>query len=387
MIETTAISTPLTGVLPEAFVAAFIIFVLTVVLARALTATARVRAATERDRDPVARRTSLSLDAGGDARARRVLIVGAGARGRELAQALLQHPELRCNVVGFVDDEPGLPTWDGIPILGAARDIGALIERHSVDEIIVAHAPSWQEQLINQLVAAGQEDRVRITCALGLSDAMTAGLRLRYVADIPLVAVSGLRPGKAYRWAKRCFDIGFSFAALIITAPAIAILALLVRATSRGPAFFCQQRVGLRGRDFTIYKLRTMVVDAERETGPTLADPYDDRVTPLGRILRTTRLDELPQFFNVLRGEMSVIGPRPERPEFTRNYIGKIPGYTKRLTVKPGITGLAQVCGGYDTDVYTKLRYDWVYVYHQSLWLDLKILLQTVRVVLLCTGQ
>jgi exopolysaccharide biosynthesis polyprenyl glycosylphosphotransferase len=385
MVETTPILIWLMGVMAAAPAAALTALILVIAAALAMAAIARAHGAR-----PDARAcgpAAASLDSPGGAGATRVLIVGAGARGREVARALLRHPELRREIIGFVDDEPGMPSFDGIPILGATRDIGSLVTSHAPDEIIVAHAPSWQEMLINQLVAAGQEERVRVTRALGMRDAMAPGLRLRHIADIPLVAVNTKRPGAAFYVAKRMFDIGFSLAALTISAPVIALLALLVKATSRGPAFFCQRRVGLRGREFTIYKLRTMMVDAERDTGPKLADPYDERVTPLGRVLRITRLDELPQFVNVLRGEMSVVGPRPERPEFTREFIEKVPGYAKRLTVKPGITGLAQVRGGYDSDVHTKLKHDWVYVYHQSLWLDLRIMLSTVRVLLLCAGQ
>jgi len=385
MVETTPILIWLMGALPAVPAIALAALILVAAVASALAVTARAGAVRTGARAFWPR--AASLEGAGGAGATRVLIVGAGARGRELAQALLRHPELRCDIVGFVDDQPGTASWDGIPILGATRDIGSLVTRHAVDEIIVAHAPSWHEMLINQLVAAGQEERVRVICALGMRDAMAPGLRLRHIADIPLVAVNGERPGAAFYLAKRISDIGFSLAALTISAPLIALLSLLVKATSRGPAFFCQRRVGLRGKEFTIYKLRTMVADAERHTGPKLADPYDERVTPLGRILRVTRLDELPQFVNVLRGDMSVVGPRPERPEFTREFVDKVPGYAKRLTVKPGITGLAQVRGGYDSDVYTKLKYDWVYVYHQSVGLDLRIMLHTVRVLLLCAGQ
>jgi exopolysaccharide biosynthesis polyprenyl glycosylphosphotransferase len=322
-----------------------------------------------------------------EAGATRILIVGAGARGRELAQAIIKSPDLRLQIVGFVDDQPDLPGWDGIPILGAARDITEVVERHRVDEIMVAHAPSWQEALMSQLMSAGQDERVRVTSVLSMRDAMTADLRLRQIADIPLVAVNGHHPPPTFRTAKRCLDVAFSLVGLALGGPVIALLALLVKAASRGPAFFCQRRVGLHGKEFTIYKLRTMIADAERETGPVLADARDERVTPLGRILRRTRLDETPQLLNVLKGEMSMVGPRPERPEFTSRYLREIPGYAKRLSVKPGITGLAQVRGGYAADVYSKLKYDWVYVYRQSLWLDLRILLGTVRVVLLCAGQ
>jgi exopolysaccharide biosynthesis polyprenyl glycosylphosphotransferase len=241
--------------------------------------------------------------------------------------------------------------------------------------------------LMNQLVAAGQEDRVRVASVLRMRDAMTTGLRLRPIAHIPLVAVNGHHASRAFRVAKRCFDIVFSLAGLALGAPLIGLLALLVKATSRGPAFFCQRRLGLRGKEFTILKLRTMRADAERHTGPVLAGARDDRVTPVGRILRRTRLDEMPQFLNVLKGEMSVVGPRPERPEFASRYLREIPGYAKRLNVRPGITGLAQVHGAYDTEVHTKLKYDWIYVYRQSLWLDINVLLDTVRVVLSCSGQ
>lgn len=382
MIDTTPIWVSLMGVLPHTVTIGTAVIVGGVIVL-ALAAMARLRTA-PREAGPGLLAAAREAAEGG---APRVLIVGAGARGRELAEAMLRDPESRCHIVGFVDDQPGLPAWDGIPILGATRDIGALVERHAVDEIIVAHAPSWQDLLLHELVAAGRDDRVRISSALTMREAMAADARLRMVADIPLVSLNARRPSSAFRFAKRGFDVGFSLIALVVGAPVIAASALAVKATSRGPALFRQRRVGLRGEEFTICKLRTMVVDAERDTGPKLADPYDARVTAVGRLLRATRLDELPQFVNVLKGEMSVVGPRPERPEFVSRFVDTVPGYTKRLAVKPGITGLAQVRGGYDTDVHTKLKYDWLYVYRQSVWLDLKILLHTVRVVVLCAGQ
>ncbi|UCH33722.1 MAG: sugar transferase [Armatimonadota bacterium] len=348
---------------------------------------ARTRVAPWRSTVDASRAAPISSDDARDVAGSRVLIVGAGARGRELAEAILDHPELRRQIVGFVDDELDLPGVAGIPILGGTREIASLVDRHAIDEIIVAHAPSWQDLLVHQLAASGADERVRVSSTVAMRDAMTVELRLRSIADIPLVALNDRHACRAYHTAKRCFDIAFSLAGLIVSAPAIALMAALVKCTSRGPAFFCQQRVGLHGGEFTIYKLRTMIVDAERDTGPVLADPYDARVTPLGRILRITRLDELPQLFNVLRGDMSMVGPRPERPEFARRYLREIPGYRKRLIVKPGITGLGQVRGRYDTDVHNKLKYDWLYVYRQSVWLDLRILLETVRVVLLRAGQ
>jgi lipopolysaccharide/colanic/teichoic acid biosynthesis glycosyltransferase len=167
----------------------------------------------------------------------------------------------------------------------------------------------------------------------------------------------------------------------VLTAPLVGLLALLVKLTSRGPAFYTQTRVGQYGRHFTIIKLRTMVDNCESLTGPRWSIPGDPRVTRLGSLLRTTHLDELPQLVNVLRGEMSIIGPRPERPEFLPKLERSLPGYRNRLLVRPGVTGLAQVRLPADTDlesVRRKLQFDLYYVQHANPWLDLRIFLCTV---------
>jgi exopolysaccharide biosynthesis polyprenyl glycosylphosphotransferase len=186
------------------------------------------------------------------------------------------------------------------------------------------------------------------------------------------------------RWtfAKRAFDIGFSLAVLVVAAPALAVAAIAIRMTSRGAVLYRQERVGRDGRLFTIYKLRTMVEDAESETGPTLACPGDPRITRLGRFLRATKLDEAPQFYNVLRGEMSVIGPRPERPCFVEEFARQVPEYPRRHAVRPGITGLAQVHGGYRTPFHEKLRHDLDYIAGWTPWLDALVLIRTIRAVL-----
>jgi lipopolysaccharide/colanic/teichoic acid biosynthesis glycosyltransferase len=167
---------------------------------------------------------------------------------------------------------------------------------------------------------------------------------------------------------------------LILSSPLLLVLAFLVKVTSRGPAFYRQTRVGRGGRHYMMYKLRTMRVDAEKDTGPVWATKNDPRITPLGRFLRATHLDEFPQLLNVVRGEMALIGPRPERPEFVEKLAGKIPGYLDRLTVLPGITGLAQIHLPPDTDlesVRCKLQYDLEYIRRASFGLDLRILLCT----------
>jgi exopolysaccharide biosynthesis polyprenyl glycosylphosphotransferase len=180
---------------------------------------------------------------------------------------------------------------------------------------------------------------------------------------------------------KRIVDLVGSAGMLLIASPGMLLLSILIPLTSRGNAIYKQERVGRYGTTFHIYKFRTMVSGAENQTGPTLASEFDSRVTPLGRLLRSTRLDELPQLINVIRGEMSLVGPRPERPFFVAQFEQKIPNYALRLQVKPGLTGLAQVKGRYNTTALRKLDFDLLYIFNYSFLSDLKILLETFRVV------
>jgi len=193
---------------------------------------------------------------------------------------------------------------------------------------------------------------------------------------------------KTYHIAKRILDIVLSITAIIVLSPLFLFVAVLIKCTSRGPVIFKQVRVGRDGELFTIYKFRTMKVDAEKETGPVWAQANDSRLIPCGRFLRKAHMDEIPQFINVLKGDMSVIGPRPERPVFVDQLKTKIPEYEKRLNVKPGITGLAQVWHRYDEtieDVKKKIKYDLLYIRRICLWTDIRILFRTVRVVF--TGE
>lgn len=193
---------------------------------------------------------------------------------------------------------------------------------------------------------------------------------------------------KTYSTLKRILDIICTLLGMIFLAPIMAMVALLVKVTSPGPVIYSQIRVGENGKEFRIYKFRSMRQDAEKGTGAVWAQKNDSRLTPVGLFLRKSHLDELPQLFNVLRGEMSLIGPRPERPVFVEQFKQTIPGYEKRLHVKPGITGLAQVWHRYDEtldDVKKKLKYDLKYIKKMCLWSDFQILLRTVRVVF--TGE
>lgn len=183
-----------------------------------------------------------------------------------------------------------------------------------------------------------------------------------------------------YSYIKRVYDIIFSFIGLLVTLPIILMVGLIIKWETPGPMFFKQERVGLNGRYFHIMKLRSMGVDAEKN-GAQWAAKNDPRVTKVGAFIRKTRLDELPQLYNVLKGEMSLIGPRPERPMFTIQFNEEIPGFVERIQVKPGLTGWAQVNGGYEITPKEKLELDRYYIKNQSLWLDLQIVVKTVKVV------
>lgn len=204
--------------------------------------------------------------------------------------------------------------------------------------------------------------------------------KIMQLDDTPAFMIEklGLRAEQAF--VKRAFDLFFSFLGLIAISPLVLIFAMLIKLTSKGPAFYCQERITKGNKSFNVIKFRTMYTDAEDITGPTLSEENDPRVTPIGRFLRRTRIDELPQLINVLKGEMSLVGPRPERPFFVEQFIHEMPEYSHRFVVKAGITGYAQIFGNYSTAPEDKLRYDLMYIRNYSLLLDIKLIFNTLRV-------
>ncbi|MDY7094777.1 MAG: sugar transferase [Acidobacteriota bacterium] len=327
---------------------------------------------------------------------RRVIIVGSGPVARELASTVHHHPWYQLQVMGHVsapdDGEVHPPEPDALPPeqilgphLGTVDDLPALLAEGAADEVILAtDAYPWQTRLIDRLAREAAGGGVLLLP--GPFESLIGRMRYRWVRDLPMVEVVRQREWRVSSPMKRSFDILGATLLLLLALPAMAATALLVRLTSPGPVIYRQTRVGIHQEPFELLKFRTMHQDAEAATGEVLAQPNDPRLTPVGGFLRRTRLDELPQLFNVLGGSMSLVGPRPERPVFVRRYLEEVPGYAERFSIAPGLTGLAQINGHYHSTAQNKLRYDLAYIANWSLWLDFSTLLRTVKIVLSSQG-
>lgn len=320
----------------------------------------------------------------------KALIVGTGPAAAGIHADLKRHRLSGMNVVGFIAFDAGGPAQvEGVPVLGAVPDIDRFIRDHEVNDVIVALEPGQTSRLIEVIDAIDTPD-VSVKILPDFVHLISGLNRTNQIYGLPLIEVMPDPMPSWERATKRTMDVAFSLLILLIAAPVMAVVAALVKLTSAGPVVFAQERVGLHGRLFTIYKFRTMYEDAEKRTGPVFASKDDPRITPLGSWLRKLRLDELPQLYNVLKGDMSLVGPRPERPYFVDQFRKQIPLYSRRLRVKPGITGWAQVKWKYDEsfeDVVEKTKYDLFYVENISLRMDLKILLNTIVTVVTGKGQ
>jgi Undecaprenyl-phosphate glucose phosphotransferase len=307
----------------------------------------------------------------------RAVIVGAGRTGRLVVDVIRRHGWTGLEVVGFIDDRVKTePTH--CPLLGSIDRIGEIVARHKVDHVFVALPLSRYGELPRVYQALAD---VLVEVQLVPDVPNLAGMKLQML-DIDNVGFLSLRrdPHRGCaRLAKRATDLVLGTAALILAAPLMLALAMAIKLTSRGPVLFRQTRTGLGGRPFEMLKFRTMRDDAEAATGPVWAVRGDDRCTTLGRFLRRWSLDELPQLFNVLAGDMSLVGPRPERGPFVEQFRRQLPGYAQRHRVKAGMTGWAQVNGWRgNTSLRHRLQCDLYYIANWSFGLDLKILLLTL---------
>ena len=317
----------------------------------------------------------------------RVLIVGTSAAAVELAVEVEKRVKWGWRIVGLVDPntEPGVEypaEFGGYPVLGPLSSLAEIAHEHRANRVIVV-SPVAIRELVESLVLA-DEISVRVDVVPDLYE-IFIGTVDAIVGDVPLMEITRSTVPTYYAAAKRAIDLVGGAVVLVLVSPILLVAALAILATDGGPVLFSQERSGKGLKPFPVYKLRTMRKDAEKYTGPVLAEEDDPRITPVGGLLRRYRIDELPQVFNILKGDMSFVGPRPERPYFVEQYVRDITGYRERFNVKPGVTGLAQVSGGYATTPERKLKYDLIYMYHQNLAMDIQIVTETLRVVL--TGR
>jgi len=312
-----------------------------------------------------------------------VIIIGAGEMGRTVAQKIVQYKDLGYVLKGFLDN--GVPAGEtvdidgGVEVLGPLESLPAILESGDIHEVYVALDLGNYSQILETLKVV-HKYAVRVRLIPDLFQLLTLKSNIQDLDGIPVISIDevSLRGGKLA--VKRAIDLVASAVLLIILSPLFLVVSLIVKLTSRGPVFYKQERVGLDGKAFKLIKFRTMVSDAEKDSGPVMCQPGDTRMTRVGRILRKYSIDEFPQLVNVLRGQMSLIGPRPERPYFVRNFREKIPKYMLRHKVKSGITGWAQVHGlRQDTSIEKRLEYDFYYMQNWSLALDLKIVWMTLR--------
>ena len=311
---------------------------------------------------------------------KRILIAGAGDLGRMVADRVLQHREFGYQVVGFVDDRAGGDHigYRGLPLLGTLAEVGDIAQRERIDHLYVA-LPLEEHAKLLDLIEITSRECIDVKVVPDLLQFITLRARLEDLDGLPIININDVPLQGFNAWLKRVIDIGLSTAALLVLALPLAIIASIVKLSSRGAVFYAQERMGLDGKAFTVYKLRSMFEDAESDTGPVWAREDDPRATPIGRWLRKLDLDELPQFWNVLRGDMSIVGPRPERPFFVEQFKHRIPQYMLRHKVKAGITGWAQVNGWRgNTSLEKRIEYDLYYIENWSVTLDLKIMWLTV---------
>jgi exopolysaccharide biosynthesis polyprenyl glycosylphosphotransferase len=312
-------------------------------------------------------------------RVRRAVLIGATPEAQKLREAASTGADF---VYVFAD---GFDDGHGRAGEGRTQELRRFVLEEGVEEVVVADSNLPRSELLRHLVQCAGLD-VRFKVVPGLLDLVRVPGQVKVVSGVPLVDLFGDEMPTMRDIGRRIFDVVAATVGLVLTLPLWPLIVLAVKISSPGHVLYRQERVGLHGRSFKLLKFRTMRADAEARTGPVLATLDDRRVTAVGRFLRRCRLDELPQLLNILVGDMSLVGPRPERPHFVGQFLKSVPQYAERYRVRPGVTGLAQVRGGYDTPARNKARYDLIYLRNRSLTLDLRILAQTVVIVLAGRG-
>jgi exopolysaccharide biosynthesis polyprenyl glycosylphosphotransferase len=313
--------------------------------------------------------------------AKRLICVGTTDQALALAKSIASRPELCYDIVGLISERPDedRPVIDGFPVLGTIGQVPQLLVEGATDEVILC-LPHLDHETKARIIIQCEKEYIDFRLVPDIYEILASNVEVVTIAGVPLIGLKSLPLDSAWnRLLKRAIDLVGAVVGLIVLALPMAVIAVLIKCSSRGPVFYRQVRCGEDGRRFTMVKFRTMVVDAERETGPVWAEQDDPRKTRLGKALRTYNLDELPQLFNVLKGDMSLVGPRPERPYFIEQFKELIPRYFSRHHVKSGITGWAQVNGlRQSTSVEERIKHDIYYIENWSVLLDLRILLRTL---------
>ncbi len=326
---------------------------------------------------------------------RNILIIGAGMVGRILAEEMQKNFSSLFRIIGFIDDDPAKQNMmiSGIPVLGTGKDIQTIANEKKIDIIVFAilHRATEVNGALIKSILDLKSKGINVFEMPTFYKKVTGKVPVKCIEDIWLLFSQKFLGGSRIeeKNLKRLADFWISAFLIVLLSPVFLIVALLIKLTSKGPVFYTQERVGLDKEPYQLIKFRTMIADAE-EDGPVWASKNDPRVTLLGRFLRRSRLDEIPQFINILKGDMSIVGPRPERPNFVKMLEQYIPYYSLRFAAKPGLTGWAQVNYQYGAsieDAHIKLQYDLYYIQEMSIVLDFIIMLKTLQTVLLHRGS
>ena len=310
---------------------------------------------------------------------RRALVVGAGSLGQELVRRLRAHPEFGVQVVGYLDDRrPAGERIEGKEVLGGYETVTRVLGDQDVDQLFVALPMDAHHETL-KILNAIEGELVDVKIVPDVLQFVTLRAAVEELEGLPVISLAQSPVTGWRRLAKRGMDVALATLGLIVLAPLMGLIALAIRLGSRGPVLYRQKRMGLDGRSFVMYKFRSMQVDAEAESGPVWTAAADSRRTPVGRLLRRLSLDELPQLWNVVKGEMSLVGPRPERSFFVQQFKTMIPQYMLRHKVKSGMTGWAQVNGWRgNTSIEKRIEYDLYYIENWSVRLDMKIMWLTL---------
>lgn len=322
---------------------------------------------------------------------RGAVIVGYNEKAFEVHNQIIDHPALGLDVAGYVAvNQVNIgKNYKNIKVEGTLDQLLNVINNKGASEVIIALEKEDHDLLVD-VISKIESKGIGLKIVPDLYEILSGQARTSQLYGIPLIDIMPELMPEWEKKLKRISDIAISLFILIITLPLNIVVSILIKIDSRGPVFFKQDRIGMNNKVFKIYKFRSMFEDAEKNTGPVWSKKDDPRVTNIGKIIRQLRIDEIPQFYNVLKGEMSLVGPRPERPFFVEMLSEQLPYYKRRLKVRPGITGWAQVKHKYDEsieDVKVKLRYDLFYIENMSLRMDLKILARTILVVFLGKGH